>query len=224
MRPRGKLAGAPVTAVVATLLTFLLAWPPHAHAQSRDKKAASAHFQHASQLYAAERFDEALVEFQAGYAAFPLPGFLVNIGQCYRKLDRLSQAAESFKQFLDAAGPENKLRREVEDAYAEVKSELERRTQAEAKRRREAEEQRQALLRSIASQPAQAAPSPAVVEATPAAEVRTEPRKRSRKWVWAIVGVLAAGAAASAVAVGVLYGQPHAPQPGSLGLLDGRRP
>ncbi len=33
---------------------------------------------------------------QAGYAAQPSPAFLVNIGQCLRKLDRLDEAALAF--------------------------------------------------------------------------------------------------------------------------------
>jgi hypothetical protein len=53
--------------------------------------------------------------------------------------------------------------------------------------------------------------------------VSSEKPKKSKKWVWAVVGVLAAGAAATAVTVGVLESQPAPPRPGTLGLLDGRR-
>ena len=87
------------------MLALLLALPATAFAQARDKRAASAHFQKASGLYAAGRYEDALEEFKAGYEAFPLPGFLVNIGQCYRKLDRLDEATEAFKRFLDGRNP-----------------------------------------------------------------------------------------------------------------------
>ena len=49
-----------------------------------------------------------------------------------------------------------------------------------------------------------------------------KPPKKHR-WVWAVVGVLAAGAVASAAAVAYVETRPQSPQAGSLGLLDGRR-
>jgi 4-amino-4-deoxy-L-arabinose transferase-like glycosyltransferase len=70
------------------------------------------------------------------------------------------------------------------------------------------------------------APIPAVAAAMPSlapvATVAEHPQK-SRKWVWAVVSVLAVGAAASAIAVGVVETQPPPARPGSLGLVDGRR-
>ena len=62
----------------------------------------------------------------------------------------------------------------------------------------------------------------AMTSSAPAA-VLTEHPQKSRKWVWAVVGVLAVGVAASAVAVGVIETQPSPAHAGSLGLLDGRR-
>jgi tetratricopeptide (TPR) repeat protein len=191
-----------------------------------DKRAAAAHFKEGRALYDAGRWDEALAAFEAGYEAFPLKGFLVNIGQCQRKLDRLEDAAASYQKFLDGA-PDERLRGEVTEALSELKVELDRRAavQAEAEQRRKQadEQQRKALLDSIARE--QSASSPAVqhLNATPENEVRTEaPRKKSRVWLWSLLGVVAAGAVAGGVAAAVIYTQPstHA---GSLGLIDGRR-
>jgi tetratricopeptide (TPR) repeat protein len=216
-----------VSAVLSVALAVLLAIPSVAFAQN-DKRAAANHFQRASGLYAAQRYDEALDEFKAGYEAFPLPGFLVNIGQCYRKLEKLEEAAEAFGKFLDGHPRDERLRSEVEEAYAEVKGELDRRAQAEAKRKHDEEEARRALLTSIAAQQKRETPDLTVHASSPVVELRAAPepprKKRSRWWVWTIVGVGVAGAVAAGVALGVTYGQPQGPQPGSLGLIDGRRP
>src|SRR2546421_965577 len=91
-------------------------------AMASDKRLASAHFQQGSQLYADGRWAEALVEFEAGYDAYPLRGFLVNIGQCYRKLERLDEAADAWRRFLATHPSDVRLRDEVTDALAEVES------------------------------------------------------------------------------------------------------
>jgi tetratricopeptide (TPR) repeat protein len=196
----------------------------------RDKKVAAAHFKEGRSLYDQSRYAEALAEFQSGYDAFPLPGFLVNIGQCYRKLDRLEEARDSWQKFIDSRPTDTRLRNEMDEALAEVRGELDKRAQEEAERERQAEAKRHALVDSIARD--QAAQAPVAVRAdltvhtvSPATvELHAAPAKKSKKWVWALVGVLAAGAVAGAVTVGVLYGQqPAGPHPGSFGLLDGRR-
>lgn len=213
----------------AFILVLLLAVPPSAWAQTRDKKAAAAHFQQGRQLFEQNRWSEALAEFQSGYESYPLPGFLVNIGQCYRKLERFEEARDTWLKFLQT-NPSGALRAEVDEALAEVRVEIDKRDQEEGRRRAEAEAKRKALFESIErDQKKEIAdlnvhPSTVAVSApAPEAEVHAAPRKKSRWWVWTIVGVVAAGAVASAVAVGVIYGTPKDPQPGSLGLLDGRR-
>lgn len=221
MRARGLLI-----VFVALLL------PTLAHAG--DKKVAAAHFQKGRALYDAQRYDAALVEFNAGYEAFPLPGFLVNIAQCHRKLEHLEEARDAYQRFLDARTGDLVLRGEVEEALAEVRGELARRAEAEAQRQRAAEEARQTLLRSIAveqrkqdaEQRADLKVRASAVETSPAMVEKRASKdapKKSRRWVWAIVGVVAAGAVAAGVTVAVIQTQPETPAPGSLGLLDGRR-
>jgi tetratricopeptide (TPR) repeat protein len=215
-------------AVLACALVVAVAAPAHAN----DKRTAAAHFQKGRALFEQGSFAAALDEFNAGYDAYPLAGFLVNIGQCQRKLDRLDEAAASFQKFLDSDGADPKLRGEVQDALAEISSERERRAavEVEARRQRDEAERRHPLeeetprtadLRAPQPLPAAAAPALATSSA-PAAVVEQQPQK-SRKWVWALVGVLAVGVAASAVAVGVVESQPAPAKAGSLGLLDGRR-
>lgn len=200
-------------------------------ARAADKRAAAQHFQKGRALFEAGSYGAALDEFSAGYDAYPLPGFLVNIGQCQRKLDRLDDAAASFQKFLDSSSGDARLRGEVQDALDEIATERARRQQAQAdaeaaaRRQRDAAEARQPLEEPVARPDLTVhASSPALIGASePVATVQKQPTK-SRRWVWAVVGVLAAGVTAAAVSVAVIEttSSPSA-QPGSLGLLDGRR-
>jgi len=198
-------------------------------AQARDKRAAAAHFQKGRALFEAASYSAALDEFNAGYEAFPLAGFLVNIGQCQRKLDRLDDAAASFQRYLDAENSDPKVRLEVQEALAEIGSERDRRVAAEveARRQRDEAERRHPVeeqpRRVVSADLTMHDPAPVAMTSSAPVAVVTEHPQKSRKWVWAVVGVLAVGVAASAVAVGVIETQPSPAHAGSLGLLDGRR-
>ncbi|MGZ3408340.1 MAG: tetratricopeptide repeat protein [Polyangia bacterium] len=114
----------------ATLAVVLLVAAP---ALARTTRAADAreraavHWKSGSARYAAGEWMAALDEFQAGYAAHPSPPFLVNIGQCLRKLDRLDEAALAFRRFLDTHTGSARTRLDVYDAFEDVTSELNRR-------------------------------------------------------------------------------------------------
>ena len=112
--------------------TLLAAAPAHAG----DKRAAAAHFQRGRALFESNSYAAALDEFTAGYDAYPLPGFLVNIGQCQRKLDRLDDAASSFAKFLDSEVADPRLRAEVQEALSEISTERSRRLAADIEARR----------------------------------------------------------------------------------------
>jgi tetratricopeptide (TPR) repeat protein len=214
--------------IVLALALITVATP----AQANDKRAAAAAFQRGRSLYDAGQFADALAAFKEGRDAYPLPGFLVNIGQCQRKLDRLDEAQSSFQQFLASDSSDDRTRTEVKEALDEITAERARRAEvaeASARPSREEVEARRAPAVVEPSHPdLQARPvvvAPVVAAAvTPAAEAAPDAtKKKGKKWVWAVVGVLAAGVAASAVTVGVLESQPPPLRPGSLGLLDGRR-
>jgi hypothetical protein len=51
--------------------------------------------------------------FEAGYAAAPRVGFLLNIGNCYRKLGELGKARQFYWRFLDAAPRQHPSRPEI---------------------------------------------------------------------------------------------------------------
>ena len=79
----------------------LLAVAPRvAHADDPATRAARRHFERGEKLFALGKFDEALEEYQKAFDAKPLPGFLYNIGQCYRNLGDYDQAIFSFKKYL----------------------------------------------------------------------------------------------------------------------------
>lgn len=85
------------------LLTVCLAVAVPARVARADDPAtrtARRHFERGEKLFALGKFDEALDEYQTAFDAKPLPGFLYNIGQCYRNLGDLDQAIFSFKKYL----------------------------------------------------------------------------------------------------------------------------
>ncbi len=91
------------------------------------RERAHVHWRSGSARYAAGEWAAALDDFQAGYAAHPSPAFLVNIGQCLRKLDRLDEAALAFRRFLDGHTGSPRTRLDVWDALEDVTAELNRR-------------------------------------------------------------------------------------------------
>src|SRR5262245_57184769 len=64
-------------------------------------RAAHRHFERGEKLFALGKFDDALDEYQTAFDAKPLPGFLYNIGQCYRNLGDYDQAIFSFRKYLN---------------------------------------------------------------------------------------------------------------------------
>ena len=113
-----------------TLVAVLVVASPAGARTTRAEDArerAHVHWQSGSRRYAAGQFAAALDEFQAGYSAEPSPAFLVNIGQCLRKLDRLDEAALAYRRYLDAHTGSPRTRLDVWDALEDVTAELNRR-------------------------------------------------------------------------------------------------
>jgi tetratricopeptide (TPR) repeat protein len=142
------------------------------------EQAARKHFEHAEKLYALGKFQDALAEYEAAYEAKALPGFLFNIGQCYRNLGNYRQAVFSFKKYLDEK-PDAKNRDAVETLIAD----LEKKSADQEKRK-------------PPDLTAHNDPSPQrdVVVARPPDEKPPEPPLYSKWWFWTIVGAAAVGA------------------------------
>lgn len=200
-------------------LLLAVALAARAYAEPDPRPAAARHFQRGKKLFAEARYLEALVAFQAGYDVLALPGFLVNIGQCQRKLGQLDDAAASFRQFLDGGTGAPDLRAEIREALEEI------------------EKQRSGApppppIEEEPPPPAKPPPPPptvtAPVEGAPDLAVHEEPAEppkrvehKTRWWAWALGAVLVAGALAAGISVAVL--ETAGPRAGSFGLFDGRR-
>jgi tetratricopeptide (TPR) repeat protein len=111
----------------ALVVALVLAVAAPAFAGGGNGNAAAGHFRAGSDRYAAGDFRGALAEFQTGYRLMPSPGFLVNIGQCLRKLDRLDEALLAYRRFLDSRTGSAQLRLDVWEAFEDTLGELNRR-------------------------------------------------------------------------------------------------
>ncbi len=189
--------------------------------ETSERRAAAAEFKRGKQLYAAKDYDAALSAFQHGYELYPLRGFLVNIGQCQRRLGQLRDAAESYEKFLEEQGGSPALRAEVEEALAEVR-------EAERSAPRAPVSGWRASTESVLA-PAAPPSAPSALETPevpPGAELRADQpaQPKRRRWVAAVIATSAV-LVAGGIAVGVYFGvRAQQVSGGSLGLLDGRQP
>jgi hypothetical protein len=183
---------------------------------SKSDREARRAFQSAEAHFRGGRFAEALAEYQAGYDKAPLPGFLINIAQCQRRLGDLHKARATYQKFVIVA-PDSPHVPEVRGVIGEldrVIAELDEKTATDAARQEEVVE---AVALAAGSEPrprdpAAVAPtatvpaaSPPVIAGTPvlitarapAGEAHA-PAARSRWWLWTAIGVAVAGGTATA--------------------------
>ena len=113
-------------AVTAAVMTVAVLSLPSlaAAATSEAEREARTHFQAGEARFKAGAFDEALAEYQKGYEAKPLPGFLVNIAQCQRRLGDLKSARATYQKFVLVA-PDSPLIPQVRSMMAEIDALLE---------------------------------------------------------------------------------------------------
>jgi hypothetical protein len=110
---RGARRAARSAVVALALVMSALGAPAVRAAPSAAEREARRDFDEAELSYRAGRYAEALTRYQAGYAAMPLPGFLVNIAQCQRRLGDLKTARATYREFVLVA-PDSRLVPEVE--------------------------------------------------------------------------------------------------------------
>jgi tetratricopeptide (TPR) repeat protein len=101
--------------VVALLGVLAFALALRSPARAEDAEAGRRYFKRGQELLKENDYRGAVRAFEAGYAAAPRVGFLLNIGNCYRKLGELSKARDHYWRFLDAAPKDHPSRPAVKD-------------------------------------------------------------------------------------------------------------
>jgi len=224
-----RTSSVPRAALVAALgvlcfATLAASAGPAAAAPEAQREARRA-FESAEAHFRAGEFAEALADYQAGYLASPLPGFLVNIAQCERRLGDLKKARATYQKFVIVA-PDSPLVPQVKGLINELDRLL-----ADL----DDDKPARPTVPSLATdgEPSTGAPAPTTqrldlrdgVAASPAADAllvatpappAEKPASRRRWWLWAGIG--------TAVACGVVTAFLLAPgastvHDGSLGTL-----
>jgi tetratricopeptide (TPR) repeat protein len=167
--------------LTALLLQIAHAAPPRGSVDEARIAAARSHYELGRALFKESKFEDALKEFEAGYALVPQPRFLLNMGQSYRSLKQPHHAVEMFEKFLTLVPPNDPDRAQVEELLTVVRDEA---------------------ARAPAPRPSlpQPAPAPAPApEPAPSASLTTSPPVRSfarrHWWIFPVVGVAVVGLA-----------------------------
>jgi len=173
-------------------------------ADSEAEKQARRSFERAEAHFNAGLFAEALAEYRNGYEHMPLPGFLINIAQCQRRLGDLAQARTTYEKFLMVA-PDSPYVPEVKSLILELDKLLE---AAEAQSGAEASPSAVGSGETRLEPPPQPVPLhssvPAVGEVpdnslVQAPEISSPPETGTRWWLWGTLGaVVAVGAGVAA--------------------------
>jgi tetratricopeptide (TPR) repeat protein len=195
------------TRAAILVLVLLTAVRPAAAASATAEKEARRNFQAGEAHFKAGLYAEALADYQAGYAAHPLPGFLINVAQCQRRLGELAKSRATYEKFLLVA-PDSPLVPEVKRLIADLDQMLAHEAEAQETPKPakistdEAEPVAPVLELSPpdpTTEPAGATAATLTVTAEPA-----QPAHRSvwkRWWVWGLIGAAVAGGTVAAFAL-----------------------
>lgn len=197
---------------------------PAAAATPEAQREARRSFESAEAHFRAGQFAEALVDYQAGYEASPLPGFLVNIAQCERRLGDLKKARATYQKFVIVA-PDSPLVPQIKGLISELNRLL---TElgdekppgsaappAAAEREPPADAPATARTLDLPAAPPPAATSDTLLVAAPAPTAE-KPASRRRWWLWGGIGTVVACGAVTAFLLAPGASTVH---DGSLGTL-----
>ena len=220
---------------VPFLLYALLFWAPGATADaapvSAEKKAqAKAHYVKAKAAFEKDHYQQALFEYTKAYAALPLPGFLFNIGQCYRNMGYINEAIEAFELYLEKK-PDAPNRAAVEELLKELNAKAGNTPAVD-----DGPNDGTGTPDDGAGTPDDGTADPAITDGdgtddgtTPAYVDTTPPPKKEKKptrtpvykkwWFWTIVGAVAVGGGAAGVYFGTRNTGPDIPN-SALGVVD----
>ncbi len=88
--------------------------------------AALTHYTQGNRLYRLRKFEEAIIEYQAGAMIEPVPAFDYNLGQCYRQLGKYTEAIWHYERFLKSGQPDSQRQALVTGFLVQMRAELER--------------------------------------------------------------------------------------------------
>lgn len=175
-----------------------LAEPPSAEAQRQSRSS----FEEAEAHFRAGLFAEALAEYQAGYDSAPLPGFLINIGQCHRRLGDLKRARANYRKFILVA-PDSPLVPQVNTLIAELDKLAEDLDEGDSEPRSAAHGAPGAVpalkLDSVPRADPGAGASLVTAPAGASAPSERQHERKTRWWLWGGVGTAVAVAATAAL-------------------------
>jgi len=209
-------------AVVAALCAGV--HPALAETRSAADTEARRHFADAEVDYKAGRYADALLKYQAGYSAKPLPGFLVNIAQCQRRLGDLKAARATYREFVLVA-PDSRLVPEVQALIEQLDTVIADLAAggdgaSAAQVGAGADVHTSELGPTVVLSPPPPEPAAPLIAATPAPEPPAPSRHaRTRWWLW---GGVAAAAVAGGIVAALALSSPETTtiHAGSLGTLS----
>jgi hypothetical protein len=191
------------------LLVVLVLLSGHAHAQADAVSRSRVYFETGMKLYQARLYDDALRSFETGYQLAARPGFLINMGHCYRALGKPRQAREMYSRFLVDAPSHDPNRKGVENLVAELDQQI-------------------AALPPVEVPPPPAPPAPAPPVVAPAPVVAAAPappveKKHGIRKLWWLIPVTIVAAAGIAVGLGLGLTQRSCPSGDLCVVADGPR-
>jgi len=182
--------------MIGRLIVLVLALAAStARAAPSQEELARSHFVAGEEEYARGRWQEALHEFQLGYALSPRPEFLINFAQVYRKLGDYDAAARECRRYL-ATAPPPELAAQAERLLQQIDEE---RAQVPPP----APPPKPAPVVTAPLMTAPVVTAPVIVAPPPA----PPPKKKKRTWIAPVV-ISCVVVAAAAVTVGVVFGLP----------------
>jgi hypothetical protein len=169
-------------------------------------------------------FAEALAEYQAGYEIHPLPGFLINIAQCQRRLGNLTVARATYRKFIMVA-PDSPFVPQVKALIAELDvltQDLATTPPPTTTKPEDAQAKEPAVSPPAPEPPAQTSPGPGVaaagIDLTSPPAPAEQPPAQKRWWLWGLIGAAAAGAVTTIVLLSLPPGT-NTLHEGSMGTL-----
>jgi tetratricopeptide (TPR) repeat protein len=187
--------------MIGRLIVLVLALAAStARAAPSQEELARSHFVAGEQEYARGRWQEALHEFQLGYALSPRPEFLINFAQVYRKLGDYDAAARECRRYL-ATAPPPELAAQAERLLQQIDEE-----RAQVPPPAPPPKPAPVVTAPLVTAPVVTAPvvtAPVIVAPPPA----PPPKNKKRTWIAPVV-ISCVVVAAAAVTVGVVFGLP----------------